>query len=162
MTWSEFVLARVAEDEAVAESLRHPGNDPWGWQPHSHPLATSDLPMCRVVATPARILAECESKRQIIARETSSRTMKKGAPPYSLSQMSGEAMLVSLEFEDSGPRYGVNADGRIYERAPRTYDLDAAESAAFIEEWSDPITDTPIIRLLALPYADHPDYPQEV
>jgi len=63
MTITEFLLARIAEDEAVAERLRRgPHGDPWGWQPYG-------LDTCqkrRVDYPPARVLAECEAKRRIV------------------------------------------------------------------------------------------------
>ena len=65
---TDFLLARIAEDEAVAERLRRPSaGDPWGWQEHPHPLTTCGHGQRVVHATPARVLAECEAKRRIVA-----------------------------------------------------------------------------------------------
>ena len=68
LTLAAFLLARIAEDEAVAERLRGGSvGDPWGWQPKPHPMQTA-TPARRVAVTPARVLAECEAKRRIVER----------------------------------------------------------------------------------------------
>jgi len=95
MTLTEFLLARTAEDEAVAiRGGRHnaPGafaNDNYG---------------CLLV-DPARVLAECEAKRQIVA------------------------------LHKSEPGQHPDFCGHDLRELP-----------------------CPTLRLLALPYADHPDY----
>lgn len=67
MMLAEFLLARVAEDEAVAERLRRPSvGDPWGWQPNPHPLTTCGHGATQVHVNPARVLAECEIKRRVL------------------------------------------------------------------------------------------------
>lgn len=65
LTLTEFLLARIADDEAVAERLRFKNEgDPWGWQPHAYRLETCDKR--RVDYTPARVVAECDAKRRIL------------------------------------------------------------------------------------------------
>jgi len=101
MTLTEFLLARIAEDE---EWVRHPD-----W--------------CRAVADdqacdcdgPARVLAECEAKRRIVERHGGTNW---GAAP--------------------GDPYPMMCD-----------------------ECQDALWPCPTLRLLALPYADHPDYDEE-
>ena len=111
MTLTDFLLARIAEDEAVAERLRHKSaGDPWGWQPRQ--LETCDK--ARVDYPPARVLAECEAKRRIV-------------------EMHGGFH----ECED-GNQHGPGGEGS--------------------DEFTQPC---PTLRLLALPYADHPDYREE-
>ena len=79
---SEFMLARITEDEAVALSARGPGDGEWAsWNRSWDTSPMRDLAADGVrVATlpitidehicrhdPARVLAECEAKRQILA-----------------------------------------------------------------------------------------------
>lgn len=114
MTLTEFLLARIADDEAVARQANPHHNDDiddwgaqtdaearWDRQPHGQRCAwrlgegMADKCEC---GYPARVLAECEAKRRIVD---------------------------------------------IYR-----------------SEWEmDPINET--LRLLALPYADHPDYDEK-
>jgi len=69
MSITEFLLARIAEDEAVAqETMRRAVADPYTDAAevtlYSNEAASSGSPI--VAATPARILAECEAKRRIV------------------------------------------------------------------------------------------------
>ena len=83
MTLIEFLLARIAEDEAVAHDAMCDGNGKWaswnrswddmGWRDLAADgerltaLPTSiDEHVCR--HDPARVLAECEVKRRIVER----------------------------------------------------------------------------------------------
>lgn len=110
MTLVEFLLARIAEDEAVAVATR--GN--WNalpWKASDRGIAGPvDGPFghAAVVIDPARVLAECEAKRRIVELHPS-----------------------------------VIDDGQTV----------CSEEQA---EWP-----CPTLRLLALPYADHPDYRDE-
>ena len=64
MTLTEFLLARIAEDQADAElAIRNqePG-EPWGCDT----VPGEGLQLARW--SPARVLAECEAKRQIVNR----------------------------------------------------------------------------------------------
>lgn len=76
-----------------------------------------------------RVLAECVAKRRIVEHETAWARAKAGAPPY------------------NGP---LTRDDDEPGRHPQL--------VAYLEQWGEQVTDTPILRLLALPYADHPDY----
>lgn len=67
MTLTEFLLARITEDEAVAReareheySFRVRDASPFRWKPEEAGYA-------RLIATPARVLAECDAKRRIVA-----------------------------------------------------------------------------------------------
>ena len=65
MTLTEFLLARIAEDEAVA---RDAGNSAT-WVRDNLPLATPiSLVIHAIQWEPTRVLADCESKRRIIVR----------------------------------------------------------------------------------------------
>ena len=112
-----FLLARIAEDEAVARAASEFGNS--SWQPgeaHRWKLNDQDdLPMTEAESAhiarhdPARVLAECAAKRALVERD---------------------ARQVSYVFAGPGE--------------PPTR-----------EEGTD------TLRLLALPYADHPDYQED-
>ncbi|MDQ8040629.1 DUF6221 family protein [Cellulosimicrobium sp. XJ-DQ-B-000] len=121
MTLTDFLLARIAEDETTAQDAE-PG--PWTLDREHLPQAiigadgdpviraakgdrdwtfqTSQVAYHVVRHDPERVLAECESKRRII------------------------------EHEEARP-------AKDYRPLP-------------------PDADTPVLRLLALPYAHHPDY----
>lgn len=106
----EFLLARIAEDEAVARAMEK-CSDPLDWTEPGDPAVGLAGPVDgpsgyeSIVIDPARVLAECEAKRQIIAQQT--RRPAKDFRP------------------------------------------------------TPPPADTPVLRLLAMPYVDHPDYRQE-
>jgi hypothetical protein len=102
MTLTEFLLARIAEDEAAADQ--------------KHDSFIDDLRLLETFGEckcgyPARVLAECEAKRQI--------------------------MELARDAEEASERLG-SADE--YSRAAAYKDA---------------------VVLLALPYADHPDYRDE-
>ncbi len=116
MTLVEFLLARIAEDEEVARAC-----DPlMHWPKNADELPVdADVPVARASLLhsrrwdPARVLVECDAKRQIVALEAEW-----------LEVMS--ATLAKLR-------------------------------RALPSVRSDSLT----LSLLALPYADHPDYQQE-
>jgi len=63
LTLTEFLLARIAEDEAVATSKPVE----WLYIDPGNGIAMDDLgPGCAITVGPARILAECEAKRRIV------------------------------------------------------------------------------------------------
>ena len=64
MTLTEFLLARIAEDEAVAKRGPYP-EPPW-WRLEN---VETDESMF-IAIDPARLLAECEAKRQIVEYHT--------------------------------------------------------------------------------------------
>lgn len=72
MTLTEFLLARVAEDEADARlAVRcHEPGEPWGWDT----VPGDGLHIARW--DPARVLAECEAKRRIVELHTVDGTVR--------------------------------------------------------------------------------------
>lgn len=70
---TEFLLARIAEDEAVARAVVTPssmhlaGFSPMRamLSPHDYP-GSHDGPVVGISTSPARVLAECEAKRRIV------------------------------------------------------------------------------------------------
>ena len=65
---TDFLLARIAEDEAVAIATRD-SHDPLDWEPGEWMDGPCDGPSGYqvVIVDPARVLAECEAKRRIVA-----------------------------------------------------------------------------------------------
>jgi hypothetical protein len=109
MELSEFLLARIAEDEEVA---RERADDDFYVMPDTSAFEAVDIGPGWVLAVrPARVLAECEAKRRIVETH----------PIYP----DGD------QHDCPGPWPG-------YQDAP-----------------NEPC---PTLRILALPYADHPDY----
>lgn len=131
MTLTEFLLARIAEDEALAEDTlgayaRHSSS--WGTpstgvvdlgDPDVDGLIPfGDGPVAEHVAhwDPARVLAECEAKRAIIALHDEWPVLIESEP---------EVLTTRREYVR---RFGA-----------------------------EPMT-TPMLRAMASVYADHPDY----
>jgi hypothetical protein len=108
-TLTEFLLARIAEDEAVARGSQGAGWATGSVRMVSQPAGTEHWTPAApgwVLVEPNHVLAECEAKRRVVER---------CAPD----------------------------------------DRTAAQLVAVASLASD------VLRLLALPYADHPDYQQE-
>ena len=140
---TEFLLARIAEDEAVAAAAvsRRDGVDKWeavgsgtvvgpGYDKVKHVmLPSSEDGAARHIARhdPARVLAECEAKRRIIERG-----------PSECGGYQSEHGL-GTHYPAEGWSY---CDG-----------CSAAESADLDWQW--------IMRHLATVYADHEDYRAE-
>jgi hypothetical protein len=118
VTLADFLLARIAEDESLAKKA----SGDW--------LIFGDRPRWAKLGFEAgdlaetfywkRVLAECESKRQIVAWCTKRKMISVG-------------ML----------------------------DTDPSDPANFIPGDYAHATDVPVLRMLALAYADHPNYRSE-
>jgi hypothetical protein len=117
---TEFLLARIAEDEAVAREAAtwDDGMYFFPWQAHIPQAGyfNSEQPYGAVEFSAARVLAECEAKRRIVAM-----------------------LDESLDFTEAMPTPG-------YARAYHSPSLDVLVR---------------VEQILALPYAQHPDYRQE-
>ena len=100
MDLNEFLLARIAEDEAVAQDIYV---DPGKWRADG-----------LIGLDPSRMLAECEAKRRIVAEH-----------PH--RQWDGWTYCETCNMTEGGTIYDVEKAGNC-----------------------------PTLRLLALPYADHP------
>ena len=153
MTLTEFLLARIAEDEAVAraaierdgdhwatESLGHDGSRINGTVDKGNPRAYSGSPelwddegalgMRDETAAhiarwdPARVLAECEAKRRIV------------------------------ELHEDGGNYSIGGYG-----GPVVTYI-ACSMCGTAGEYDEPWP-CGTLRLLALPYVNHPDYQEE-
>ena len=125
----QFLLARIAEDQAQTEEVI---------RRQRRKLTVRDVSLGWVRAfDPKRVYEDCEAKLKIIAHETRGRRMDLEAPHVSM---------------------GRDFDGETYIKLLTGEQLEGDEAADYIEKWSVPITDTPILRMLAMPYADHPDF----
>lgn len=94
MELTEFLAARIAEDEAVARDAEGLWADQYG--PHPLPsehwadrlVATdvySEVDAC-VAASPARVLAECEAKRRIVEMRTGAYDVWTSAEVHAIDQ----------------------------------------------------------------------------
>jgi hypothetical protein len=119
-----FLLARIAEDEAEWREFE---TDPEVRLPR---------------ATAARVLAECDVKRQIVEAEASRRRTKDN-----VSAKTGKAPedLVTVTWTDEQYRLHV----------------EQMTQGEYRERFTEPSPPSETLKLLALPYADHPDYRQE-
>jgi hypothetical protein len=115
---SEFLLARIAEDEAVARSA--PDRDPRYADSSMAYLAwdVANEPTGEIALSKTRVLAECEAKRRIVE-------MQQGAAKATI------------------------------DLAPTDEPIADAIAGSML------VTATAVLKLLALPYADHPDYLEE-
>jgi hypothetical protein len=135
MTLTDFLLARIDEDEAAAKSADGVCPAPWG---RSEPPTSSacghleDAVGTAVAVTapvfqahiarhdPARVLAECEAKRRIVERYTES------------------------------------------DRDANSYDSDNPnQPMSYWTDWADRHAWHEAVQILAAVYADHPDHREE-
>jgi hypothetical protein len=132
---SDFLLARIAEDEEVIRFLSDAA--PVDWSISGLPytgLATMDAgcsgDVWYVVVDPKRALAECEAKRQIVGLH---------------------------KLQEWGPRWGPDA-GDICSSCSTPIEPITPTKAGLSEMVRYPCA---TLYALAHPYADHPDYREE-
>jgi hypothetical protein len=137
ITLSEFLMARIAEDEAVANAVKDIGSHSWSVSVVPKPLgfdaqttATTDKARTALARhfDPARILAECDATRLIMAIHCA--YVPIGDPTYSPDWLSTDWCV--------GCRYN-----------------------SYEEIVTKHIDDCPILRALALPFASHADFRDE-
>jgi len=160
MTITEFLDARISEDEAAAHVCAEAFPTPWDVEDRGHSAqVTSGEPNFLPVAEidqrnespgrwpgehlehiarhdPARVLAECAAKRAIIAFHESWPVLVEGP----------------MEF---GPVDGTDPHAIAY-RA--TQQIAWATQAEYVKRFGDKPPTTPMLRALATVYDDHPDY----
>jgi len=148
VTITEFLLARIAEDEAVAREVlaqqqhdvtRSPGDFPSGYDPAKDAeLASADGPIgyTVVMVGVARVLAECEAKRRIVELHQSWPVLVE-TPPN-----------LEVVTPDDLSTIAVRASKRLAWLTEQEY------RARF---GTEPPT-APMLRALASVYADHPDF----
>lgn len=144
MTITEFLLARIAEDETCPH-CKHPVAQHIGRWCRTTTGAvtkagTERICCCEGADAGSRLLAECEAKRRIVERETSRRIMHWHVPWDKVVYSGGRTEL-------HGAAGAVLAKGE--------------DAQLLVEQHSDPITDTPVLRYLAAVYADHSEYREE-
>lgn len=122
MTLTDWLLARIAEDEGVVRRANGTGFDLGVGLDVDY---IGGLPS-GIHIDPARVLAECEAKRRIVEEH---KMMPVREPSYGLYDGCCETCTAWGEYG------GPNED--------KTLNY------------------CPTLRLLALPYADHPDYDEE-
>jgi hypothetical protein len=134
---TEFLMARIAEDEAAASAVKDLGADVWDVQVvHQSlsldPVVTRSTDDERTTLAqrfdPARVLAECDAMRLIVAIHSAYEPG--GDPVYSPDRLESDWCV--------GCCYNSQQE-RITEH----------------------IDDCPILRVLALPFAGHPDFRDE-
>lgn len=142
MTLSEFILARIAENEDRARHARRirpdlaqyrvsgPGPTPDTVYVDGEVCLASDVWERYERERPdARVLAECDAKRRIVEEHPKSDAVERTRWAYSMDA-------------DGFERYYDPCETCGWDRVP--------------EEWP-----CPTLRLLAVPYTDHPDYRDE-
>jgi hypothetical protein len=119
MDLSEFLLARIADDEAL---VREAIQQNWAWRTPSGAVVADRSTF------PARVLAECEAKRRIVGYCTP-------------DDDAGQVLLRA--FADP------TVDGAALAQAEPFFRV-------FGAQMDEAMTD--VLKMLAMPYADHPDY----
>ena len=143
MSIVEFLEARIAEDETCGH-CKHPVKShvgQWCRVPTGAIKASGAerICCCEGASADSRILAECQAKRAIIERETSQRTYEPGALPN-----------VETTYRH---------DGRLIVHTPDGGELlEGPEVDEWLKRYTEPVTDTPTLRILASVYAEHPTY----
>jgi hypothetical protein len=131
VTLAEFLLARIAEDEKAARDEEESAPELEGARQRPY----VDFPLRGHLDrhTPARVLAECEAKRRIVELHQ---------PTPLVDHMEVEC---TCGFDDHRSRWCAGCGVCVYDEG----------------EFARPFGNCPTVLLLALPYADHPDYRQE-
>lgn len=133
-TLADFVLARLDEDESVARAPHHSVRDERVTDMDRIEY-DSEYGYARLGI--GRVLADCHAKRTIVERATSHRTIHDDHPWHGMA--------------------GGHGWFRLTDKHGHTI-AEGDEADRIITEHSDPVTDTPELRILAAVYSDHPDY----
>jgi len=133
VTLADFLLARIADDEAAAAHAK----EALGWTD-----STSVQIAGREFYDPARVLAECEAKRRIVEANSGSVRAKRDAPKHTV-RFDGDGRTIEME--------GLLLSLR----------LSPEQSEAFMATWYEPVPPNATLCALASVYADHPDYREE-
>lgn len=133
MELTEFLLARIAEDEAVARCTCAETGGACGGG-----FCDERCPTCRDGDRETRDwrpLAECEAKRRIVALH--------------------REWPVLIQTEPTMERVGADVDSMVY-RASQ--EIQWATNREYVARFGTEPPTTPILRALASIYADHPDF----
>jgi len=154
MTLTDFILARIADDEAavyawdsdgaaqVASMWTGPepgyatvasGRPASGWFADGREV--EDARHVEVLYNPARVLAECEAKRQIVELHKSWPVLVKTPPKFSAD--TGDPTSLTMRMSQQ---------------------VMWATEQEYRERFGSEPPTAPMLRVLAAVYADHPDY----
>ena len=136
-TITEFLLARIAEDEAVAREVRP--HEYLSYRDRSELTRGDDRGYATVNATSARVLAECESKRRIVELHQTWPVLVQTEP------------LIERADIDDPDKFAYRAVQRLQWLTQKEYRT----------KFGDEPPTAPIIAEMAAVYADHPDYRDE-
>ena len=134
---TEFLMARIAEDESAARLVTDIDANEWSIDvmapsPDLHPLVTYVTDKYRTqlaqLHDPTRVLADCDAKRLVMAIHSA--YIARGDPVYSPDWSSGD-WCVGCSYNNNG------------------------------EHVTEHIDDCPVLRALALPFATHPEFREE-
>lgn len=131
MTLTEFMLARIAEDEAVADQCEENPDCLVG------PEHVTGIGRVMVVGR-SRVLAECEAKRHIIEWH--------------------ESWPVLVETQPEFTPTGADVQTMTFQMSQKIAWLTTQEYRA---RFGDEPPSSPMLRALAAVYSDHPDYRDE-
>lgn len=145
MTLTDFLLARIAEDEAVARAMDE-ASDPLDWSEPGDPAIGLAGPVDgpagyeAIVIDPARVLAECEAKRRIVELHQSWPVLVDGPPELEQLEDAADANAMTL---------------RVSQR------LAWLTQQEYRARFGDEPPTAPMLAALAAVYAGHPDYREE-
>lgn len=145
MTLVEFLLARLADDEAVARAAT---TGPWAVNDDHAPTALTAADRTHPVAGPRWDVTVFQSS----------------GDAYHIARWHPERVLAEVEAKR---RIVTEVHRRAGDARPDVGDWqkNACEGCGFggpcDDYWVENIDDCPTLRLLTLPYADHPDYREE-
>jgi hypothetical protein len=135
-TLTEFLLARIAEDEQVARDFVLEG--PWqAWALTDNRGPERDDEYAQLTIGAARVLAECEAKRRIVEWHKNWPVLAQGPTTFE-----------SVAVPPSEENLVFRASSQIAWLTEQKYR----------EQFGAEPPTSPILAMLALPYADHPDY----
>ena len=141
LTITEFLEARISEDEAVARRVADGPGEPGGRGMWSVAIGVSgnDAKFAHVASDPARVLAECAAKQAIIKQH--------------------EDWPVLVEREPSEIESVAHGLDSITYRMSR--EIAWLTTKEYVKRFGVEPPTAPMIRALAAVYADHEDYRTE-
>lgn len=172
MMIDEFVLARVAEDEAAAQAVLAPltkyGYDSldaeheWRWVLQTHPESGGwGSTFWPGAPSPERVLAECAAKRALVAAHP---VVEK----WLVTNRSDDQMLEVFsdgQFHRMPPRHSRVVSVRSGEDTMIVQDETGNDRTVLQRDWfrENAVLQPPPLelRILAAVYAEHPDYREE-
>lgn len=138
MKITEFLLARITEDEAVAlEAIEGYAPDAWDNPASSGNYFPADIAFWDR-HTPSRVLTECAAKRAIVTQHESRPVLVERDPLISSGVDVSHGMTFRMSREIAWPT-----------------------EREYVKRFGVEPPTAPMVRTLAAVYRDHPDYRQE-